>query len=136
MNRVLWLKLCCADVGKSQMQLRFNGDPYVEGYHGTLGYIGHIRKTVDVEGLRVKLQVTSLIFFSNHVSAQLMVQIWDTSGEGRRLRMFDAYYRGAHAFLVLYDISDRVSSTHTFLECFNFFESIVRSNLSQISGTS
>ena len=71
MNRVLWLKLCCADVGKSQMQLRFNGDPYVEGYHGSLGD-GVIDipliKTVDVEGLRVKLQVTSLIFFSNRLS--------------------------------------------------------------------
>jgi hypothetical protein len=62
MNRVLWLKLCCADVGKSQMQLRFNGDPFVEGYHGTLGCIGHTTKTVNIEGRQVKLQVTSLIF--------------------------------------------------------------------------
>jgi GTPase SAR1 family protein len=65
-----------------------------------------------------------------------MVQIWDTVGENRRLRSFDAYYLGAHSFLVLYDVSNRVSSTHTFLECFNSFESIFRSNLSQKSATS
>ena len=72
-------------------------------------------KTVDIDGQRVKLQVplnypvlTTFRSFSVH----LLLQIWETAGNHRFKSITAGYYRGAHAVLILYDISDTVSAIH------------------------
>lgn len=47
----------------------------------------------------------------NHVT--LRFEIWDTAGQEKYHSVTPLYYRGAHAALVVYDISKRVKETDT-----------------------
>lgn len=77
-------------VGKSSLLLRFTDNSFSPSFIATIGIDFKI-KTIDVDGKCVKLQ------------------IWDTAGQERFRGITTAYYRGAQAAMVVYDISDRVS---------------------------
>eukprot|EP01125_Pyxidicula_operculata_P002186 TRINITY_DN12103_c0_g1_i1.p1 TRINITY_DN12103_c0_g1~~TRINITY_DN12103_c0_g1_i1.p1 ORF type:complete len:204 (-),score=41.26 TRINITY_DN12103_c0_g1_i1:120-731(-) len=76
--------------GKSSLLLRYSDDVFHENYLSTIGVDFKI-KTLEMYGKKAKLQV------------------WDTAGQDRFKTITSAYYRGAHAILVVYDISNPVS---------------------------
>ncbi|ORM39930.1 Ras-related protein Rab-1A [Babesia sp. Xinjiang] len=88
-------------VGKSCVLLRFavcarliyidalQDDTFTDSYITTIGVDFRFR-TVEVGGRRVKLQ------------------IWDTAGQERFRTITSAYYRGADAIIIVYDITDKV----------------------------
>jgi Ras-related protein Rab-1A len=83
-------------VGKSCLLLRFADGAFTDSYISTIGVDFKIR-TTDIYGKHVKLQ------------------IWDTAGQERFRTITTSYYRGAHAIIIVYDVSD--------LESFNNIKS-------------
>eukprot|EP00105_Crassostrea_gigas_P022090 XP_011441468.1 PREDICTED: ras-related protein Rab-37 isoform X3 [Crassostrea gigas] len=78
-------------VGKTCLLVRFKDGAFLSGsFISTVG-IDFRNKVVDVEGTKVKLQ------------------IWDTAGQERFRSVTHAYYRDAHALLLLYDVSNKAS---------------------------
>ncbi|XP_061740238.1 ras-related protein Rab-37-like isoform X2 [Nerophis ophidion] len=78
-------------VGKTCILLRFKDGAFVGGnFIATVG-IDFRNKVVDVDNLKVKLQ------------------IWDTAGQERFRSVTHAYYRDAQALLLLYDITSKPS---------------------------
>ena len=77
-------------VGKSCLLLRFVDDTYSDSYISTIGVAFKI-KSLDSNGKRVKLQ------------------IWDTAGQERSRSITSNNYRGLHACLLVFDLSDQVS---------------------------
>ena len=45
-------------------------------------------------------------------SKKIKLQIWDTAGQERFKTITTSYYKGAHAILVVFDITDRDSFDH------------------------
>jgi Ras-related protein Rab-8A len=80
-------------VGKSCLLLRFVDSTFTSSFITTIGIDFKI-KTILVDGVRVKLQ------------------IWDTAGQERFRTIVTAYYRGAMAVLLVYDVTDRDSFQH------------------------
>jgi Ras-related protein Rab-1A len=80
-------------VGKSCMLFRFSDDTYTDSHISTIGVDFKI-KTMEVDGKEVK------------------VQIWDTAGQERFRTITTSYYRGVHAILLVYDITDKESFTN------------------------
>jgi len=77
-----------SNVGKSHILEWFVKDTYTEDTQITIG-VEFINKTVTVkDGRKIKLQ------------------IWDTAGTEQYRAITTSYYRGAHAVLVVYDISN------------------------------
>ncbi len=96
------------------MLRQFNGNPYFENFSEE--NIGFITRTVDVGGRSVQLQVRSFIYcvFLKTIFEFNLFQVWDSYGRDSHRETSESYYRGAHAFIVIYDISDWVSSNiHT-----------------------
>lgn len=78
-------------VGKTCLLVRFKDGAFLSGsFISTVG-IDFRNKIVDVEGTKVKLQ------------------IWDTAGQERFRSVTHAYYRDAHALLLLFDVTNRHS---------------------------
>ncbi|XP_020706547.1 ras-related protein Rab-37 isoform X3 [Athalia rosae] len=78
-------------VGKTCLLLRFREGHFLAGnFLSTVG-IDFRNKVVTVDGARVKLQ------------------IWDTAGQERFRSVTHAYYRDAHALLLLYDVTNKTS---------------------------
>eukprot|EP00727_Mastigamoeba_balamuthi_P001443 m51a1_g11296 putative ras-like gtp-binding protein ypt1 (207) ;mRNA; r:59738-61105 len=77
-------------VGKSCFMIRFADDTFIETFICTVGVDFKIR-TLELLGKTVKLQ------------------IWDTAGSERFRSITTAYYRGADAVIVMYDVSARSS---------------------------
>ncbi|XP_048248528.1 ras-related protein Rab-37-like isoform X7 [Haliotis cracherodii] len=78
-------------VGKTCLLVRFKDGTFLSGsFISTVG-IDFRNKVVDVEGTKVKLQ------------------IWDTAGQERFRSITHAYYRDAHALLLLYDVTNKAS---------------------------
>ncbi|XP_063531780.1 ras-related protein Rab-37 isoform X1 [Cydia strobilella] len=78
-------------VGKTCMLVRFRDGKFLAGnYISTVG-IDFRNKVVTVDGIKVKLQ------------------IWDTAGQERFRSVTHAYYRDAHALLLLYDVTNKTS---------------------------
>ncbi|XP_062590907.1 ras-related protein Rab-37-like isoform X2 [Saccostrea cucullata] len=78
-------------VGKTSLLVQFDQGKFQAGsFSATVG-IGFTNKVVDVDGTKVKLQ------------------IWDTAGQERFRSVTHAYYRDAHALLLLYDVSNKAS---------------------------
>lgn len=80
-------------VGKSCMLLRFADDTFTESYISTIGVDFKIR-TVEIDNKTIKLQ------------------IWDTAGQERFRTITSSYYRGAHAMIIVYDVTDKESFDH------------------------
>ncbi|XP_033745427.1 ras-related protein Rab-37-like isoform X3 [Pecten maximus] len=78
-------------VGKTSLLVQFDQGRFQQGsFSATVG-IGFTNKVVDVDGTKVKLQ------------------IWDTAGQERFRSVTHAYYRDAHALLLLYDVTNKSS---------------------------
>ncbi|XP_021354785.1 ras-related protein Rab-26-like isoform X5 [Mizuhopecten yessoensis] len=78
-------------VGKTCLLVRFKDGAFLSGsFISTVG-IDFRNKVVDVDGTKVKLQ------------------IWDTAGQERFRSVTHAYYRDAHALLLLYDVTNKAS---------------------------
>ncbi|CAH6786668.1 Rab26 [Phodopus roborovskii] len=78
-------------VGKTCLLVRFKDGAFLAGtFISTVG-IDFRNKVLDVDGTKVKLQ------------------IWDTAGQERFRSVTHAYYRDAHALLLLYDITNKDS---------------------------
>ncbi|KAL5242426.1 hypothetical protein ACI65C_009836 [Semiaphis heraclei] len=78
-------------VGKTSLLVKFDTGKFQTGnFSATVG-IGFTNKIVSVDNSKVKLQ------------------IWDTAGQERFRSVTHAYYRDAHALLLLYDVTNKVS---------------------------
>ena len=77
-------------VGKSGVFLRFCENSFYQNYTATIG-VDFRFKTLDVDDRQCKLQ------------------IWDTAGQERFRSITSAYYRGAHAIIIVYDLSNSES---------------------------
>lgn len=74
-------------VGKSNILLRFTENNFSFSFHPTIGVDFKI-KTFQYESFTVKLQ------------------LWDTAGQERFKNVANTYYKGAHAVLLVYDITN------------------------------
>jgi Ras-related protein Rab-1A len=74
-------------VGKSCLLLKYVDNTYNETYISTIGVDFRI-KTVKMKGKQIKLQ------------------LWDTAGQERFRTITSSYYRGAHAIVVVFDLTD------------------------------
>ncbi|XP_030780144.1 ras-related protein Rab-26 isoform X5 [Rhinopithecus roxellana] len=80
-------------VGKTCLLVRFKDGAFLAGtFISTVG-IDFRNKVLDVDGVKVKLQL----------------QMWDTAGQERFRSVTHAYYRDAHALLLLYDVTNKAS---------------------------
>ncbi|KAG7335136.1 hypothetical protein KOW79_001732 [Hemibagrus wyckioides] len=78
-------------VGKTCLLVRFKDGAFLAGsFISTVG-IDFRNKVLDIDGVKVKLQ------------------IWDTAGQERFRSVTHAYYRDAHALLLLYDVTNKAS---------------------------
>ncbi|CAH1401509.1 unnamed protein product [Nezara viridula] len=78
-------------VGKTSLLVQFDTGKFQTGtFSATVG-IGFTNKVVCVDDSKVKLQ------------------IWDTAGQERFRSVTHAYYRDAHALLLLYDVTNKTS---------------------------
>lgn len=77
-------------VGKTCILLRYTHDSFSSTFITTIGIDFKI-KTVDVDGLRTKLQ------------------IWDTAGQERFRNITVSYFKGAHGVVLVYDIAERAT---------------------------
>ncbi|XP_077102217.1 ras-related protein Rab-26 [Siphateles boraxobius] len=78
-------------VGKTCLLVRFKDGAFLAGsFISTVG-IDFRNKVLNIDGVRVKLQ------------------IWDTAGQERFRSVTHAYYRDAHALLLLYDVTNKAS---------------------------
>jgi len=79
-----------SSVGKTSICTRFTDNAFSEAFIATLGVDFKI-KVLNIDGKKVRLQV------------------WDTAGQERFRTITQAFYRGAHGIVVVYDITDRQS---------------------------
>jgi len=77
-------------VGKSCLLKRFASNEWQDGYISTIG--------VDFEIVSLNLQ-----------DQIVKLQIWDTAGQERFHNITTSYYRGAHAIMLVYDITSSQS---------------------------
>ncbi|XP_068193499.1 ras-related protein Rab-26-like [Antennarius striatus] len=78
-------------VGKTCLLVRFKDAAFLAGsFISTVG-IDFRNKVLNIDGVKVKLQ------------------IWDTAGQERFRSVTHAYYRDAHALLLLYDVTNKTS---------------------------
>ncbi|XP_034050293.1 ras-related protein Rab-26 [Thalassophryne amazonica] len=78
-------------VGKTCLLVRFKDGAFLAGsFISTVG-IDFRNKVLSIDTVKVKLQ------------------IWDTAGQERFRSVTHAYYRDAHALLLLYDVTNKVS---------------------------
>ncbi|XP_036381363.1 ras-related protein Rab-26 [Megalops cyprinoides] len=78
-------------VGKTCLLVRFKDGAFLAGsFISTVG-IDFKNKVLNIDGVKVKLQ------------------IWDTAGQERFRSVTQAYYRDAHALLLLYDVTNKTS---------------------------
>ncbi|XP_029652212.1 ras-related protein Rab-37-like isoform X1 [Octopus sinensis] len=78
-------------VGKTCLLVQFKDGTFLSGsFISTVG-IDFRNKVVDIDGTKIKLQ------------------IWDTAGQERFRSVTNAYYRDAHALLLLYDVTNKTS---------------------------
>ncbi|XP_015180187.1 PREDICTED: ras-related protein Rab-37-like isoform X2 [Polistes dominula] len=78
-------------VGKTSLLVQFDTGNFQPGNFAATVGIGFTNKVVTVDETKVKLQ------------------IWDTAGQERFRSVTHAYYRDAHALLLLYDVTNKTS---------------------------
>jgi Ras-related protein Rab-1A len=79
-------------VGKSSLVVRYADNDFSEFFLATIG-VDFRFKAFNVRGENVKLQ------------------IWDTAGQEKFRTITSSYYRGAHALMIVFDITDLQSFT-------------------------
>lgn len=84
--------LICGEsgAGKSCLMLRYCDDSFSTSFIATIGLDFKVKRIM-VDGVSVR------------------VQIWDAAGQERFRAIMPAYFRGAHALLLCYDVTDRQS---------------------------
>jgi len=92
-------------VGKSNIINRYCNDQFIQDGKATVG--------VELENKYFKA--------NNDV---LNVSIWDTAGQERFKSITNAYYRGAHGVIVVFDLTRK----ETFDNCKNWFNEVKNSN--------
>ena len=50
-----------------------------------------------------------LICLTNYLGDKIKLQIWDTAGQERFRKITESYYKGAHCFVLGYDVTDKNS---------------------------
>ncbi|KAJ3487087.1 hypothetical protein NLI96_g3773 [Meripilus lineatus] len=83
----LFKLLLIGDSGVGKVTQLLKEDAFTDSYLSTIGVDFKIR-TVEFEGKTMKLQ------------------IWDTAGQERFRTISQAYYRGAHGIVIVYDVTD------------------------------
>ncbi|KAL0124225.1 hypothetical protein PUN28_006220 [Cardiocondyla obscurior] len=78
-------------VGKTSLLVQFDTGRFQPGNFAATVGIGFTNKVVNVDDTPIKLQ------------------IWDTAGQERFRSVTHAYYRDAHALLLLYDVTNKTS---------------------------
>lgn len=76
--------------GKSAILHRYTDDTFLTSYISTIG---------------VDFKITTCKYNDKNIK----LQIWDTAGQERFQTITTTYYRGSHAIIVVYDITDRDS---------------------------
>ena len=77
-------------VGKSSIVIRYADDEFSDVFLATIG-VDFRFKSFLLDGENVKLQ------------------IWDTAGQEKFRTITSSYYRGAHALMIVFDITDEQS---------------------------
>lgn len=80
-------------VGKSSLLLRFGHDTYTEGYLSTIGF-DFIVRDIEIDQKIIRTQV------------------WDAPSKEKFRSITSAYYRGAHAAIAVFDLTDGASFNH------------------------
>ena len=93
-----------AFVGKTLIVQKFIDNTFSKTTLSTIG-VDLQSKIIDINGKKVKYL------------------IWDTAGEDRMKTMTYSYYRGCHAILIVYDVTDKKSfqNVTTWVECIDKF---------------
>ncbi|XP_075886662.1 ras-related protein Rab-17-like isoform X1 [Nelusetta ayraudi] len=86
--RVKLVLLGSSGVGKSSLALRFSNNDFRESATPTVG-CAYLTQTVHLSQVSIRFE------------------IWDTAGQEKYHSVTPLYYRGAHAALIVYDISNR-----------------------------
>lgn len=77
-------------VGKSNILLRYCKDEFFENYKSTIG----------IEFFNKKINYQNNIY---------QLQFWDTAGQERFRGISSSFYKGTHAILLVYDITNKNS---------------------------
>lgn len=88
-------------VGKSSLSSRYSKDAFYRNQPSTVGIL-YEEKNISLLGQIVKLQ------------------LWDTAGQERFRSLVKSYYRGAHAVLLVYDVTSR----ETFDNCYMWLDDL------------
>ena len=94
-----------SSVGKSSIVVRYADDEFSEVFLATIG---------------VDFRFKSFPLGSNKVK----LQIWDTAGHERFRTITSSYYRGAHALMIVFDLSDHQS----FVDAISYWYEEVRTS--------
>jgi len=92
-------------VGKSNIINRYCNDQFIQDGKATVGV------ELETKHFKVKNEV-------------LNVSIWDTAGQERFKSITNAYYRGAHGVIVVFDLTRK----ETFQNCMNWFNEVKNAN--------
>jgi len=80
-------------VGKSCIILRYIEDTFSSNLMNSIG-VDFKLKNIEIDNKKIKLQ------------------IWDTAGQERFRTITTSYYKGAHAIVIVFDITDKESFEH------------------------
>jgi len=80
-------------IGKSALVYKYCEDSFTPSFISTIG---------------IDFKVKNITVQSKHIK----LQIWDTAGQERFRSITSAYYRGAHAAIICYDITSHSSFEH------------------------
>ena len=78
-------------VGKSSVLLRYADDVFSDSYTSTIG---------------VDFKIRTTHYNRDGMEKTIKQQIWDTAGQERFRTITSSYYRGAHAVVVFFDLTD------------------------------
>lgn len=81
-------------VGKSSLLRRFVDDTFSASFIATIG---------------IDFKVKTVTLSQNDQKFKVKVQVWDTAGQERFRTITNAYYRGAEAVVLVYDVTDKHS---------------------------
>lgn len=96
--------------------LKFIHKRFTNAYKATIGTLFFEEATLQVQLFRVLTHEIGADFISKEVQTEdgrkVMMQIWDTAGQERFQSLGVAYYRGADACVLVYDVNNFLSFQH------------------------